>query len=98
MIRYSLVLHTWIIIFSKPKDGEKHTPELIADGDLDGDIYFIKWDIILIQNANWGEQFSIPNDEMMGIELAEYVVFQISFITFLITINISIQLSHCIFF
>jgi hypothetical protein len=36
------------IIFANPSAGERPLPEIIADGDLDGDLYFVCWDKALM--------------------------------------------------
>ena len=40
-------LHFGALIFGNPRSGQKPLPEVIAAGDLDGDLYFICWDTIL---------------------------------------------------
>ena len=39
-----------VIIFAKPKRGLKSTPELIANGDLDGDRFFCCWNKIILSH------------------------------------------------
>ena len=41
-----------VIIFSKPKIGFKSTPELIANGDLDGDLYFCCWNKTILSHMS----------------------------------------------
>ena len=45
-------LHFGAIIFANPKEGQRPLPEIIADGDLDGDLYFVCWDKKLLACIN----------------------------------------------
>lgn len=44
-------LHFGGLIFASPKEGQRPLPELIADGDLDGDLYFVCWNSVLLSHA-----------------------------------------------
>ncbi|KAL7486177.1 hypothetical protein ACHAW6_011774 [Cyclotella cf. meneghiniana] len=37
-------LYFGALVFANPIEGQRPLPELIADGDLDGDLYFVCWD------------------------------------------------------
>jgi RNA dependent RNA polymerase len=40
------------IIFSRPRAGSMSMPERIASGDLDGDLYLICWDTVIVSQMN----------------------------------------------
>ena len=45
-----------LVIFGNPAPGERSMPEQIAQGDLDGDGYFVCWDPCILQDAVIGDQ------------------------------------------
>mmetsp|Transcript_19622 Transcript_19622/g.40030 ORF Transcript_19622/g.40030 Transcript_19622/m.40030 type:complete len:128 (-) Transcript_19622:1694-2077(-) len=36
------------VVFGNPEKGHRPLPEIIANGDLDGDIYFVCWDTVIL--------------------------------------------------
>jgi ribosomal protein L24 len=60
-------LHFGAIIFSNPLAGEKPLPELVASGDLDGDLYFVCWDHVILSHINRAE----PIDAFMRVATAQ---------------------------
>jgi len=51
------------IIFSDAEEGMKPLPEMVADGDLDGDLYFVCWNEEILKYIKPEEITSIPVDE-----------------------------------
>mmetsp|Transcript_37924 Transcript_37924/g.79438 ORF Transcript_37924/g.79438 Transcript_37924/m.79438 type:complete len:250 (-) Transcript_37924:4-753(-) len=51
------------IIFGNPRPGDRPLPELIADGDLDGDLYFVLWHKTLLSLI---QPVSFTNDELLA--------------------------------
>ncbi len=51
------------LIFANPKPGDRPLPELIADGDLDGDLYFVCWNKTILTNLN---SIPITDDELVA--------------------------------
>ncbi len=51
------------IIFGNPKKGQRPLPETIANGDLDGDIYFVCWDEVILSHI---KPEPISNEELMA--------------------------------
>ena len=49
------------LIFANPKSGDRPMPELIADGDLDGDLYFVCWNKTILAAMN---SIPITDDEL----------------------------------
>ena len=49
------------LIFANPKSGDRPMPELIADGDLDGDLYFVCWNKTILAAIN---SIPITDDEL----------------------------------
>ncbi len=45
-----------IIVFGNPAPGDRPMPEQIAQGDLDGDGYFVTWDKAIVQDARIGDR------------------------------------------
>jgi hypothetical protein len=45
-------LHFGALVFANPRMGQRPLPELIADGDLDGDLYFICWERNLLSHID----------------------------------------------
>ena len=57
------------IIFASPKEGTVPLPEIIAEGDLDGDLYFICWNKDILQSIK-----AIPIEETSVLVEDEKVV------------------------
>ncbi len=51
------------LIFANPKPGDRPLPELIADGDLDGDLYFVCWQKTILTNL---KSIPITDDELVA--------------------------------
>lgn len=51
------------MIYANPAPGDRPLPELIADGDLDGDLYFVCWNRILLTQMN---PIPFHNDELVA--------------------------------
>jgi len=45
-----------VVIFGNPASGQRALPEHIAQGDLDGDGYFVCWDPIIVKDALIGDR------------------------------------------
>jgi hypothetical protein len=45
-------LHFGALVFANPNKGQRPLPELIADGDLDGDLYFVCWNQLLLSHVH----------------------------------------------
>ncbi|KAL3799924.1 hypothetical protein HJC23_007397 [Cyclotella cryptica] len=43
-------LYFGALVFANQMEGQRPLPELIADGDLDGDLYFVCWDKKIVSN------------------------------------------------
>jgi hypothetical protein len=58
------------IIFSNPRPGERPLPELVASGDLDGDLYLICWNELFLQSIHpepiTDEELLLPPAEKDG--------------------------------
>jgi hypothetical protein len=50
------------LIFGNPRPGDRAMPELIAGGDLDGDLYFVCWDKAIVDELH---PIPITHDELV---------------------------------
>jgi len=57
-------LHFGALIFGNPRRGERPLPELIAAGDLDGDLYFVCWDEKILSHIV--HSIPITDDELIA--------------------------------
>ncbi|KAL3827116.1 hypothetical protein ACHAXA_002351 [Cyclostephanos tholiformis] len=91
------------VIFGDPKQGDRSLPELIADGDLDGDLYFVCWDETVVSQIRRipitdDERFKPPEHDGGGKYDPEWFSKAQTFISQIPKLHIGIDRLVCLFY